>query len=95
MKIRVVWTEEADSSYQVVRSYLKNHWGISIANNFSKRTEEIIELIVSQPRIGESLQNSDGVRKKLVTEHNTIYYKLINDTLNIIKFVDNRQEPKQ
>lgn len=95
MKTEIVWTEEADSNYQSVRKYLKETWGLSSANNFSRKVEDIIELIKSQPEIGEIFPDYKGVRKKLVTRYNYIYYKFINETLNIINFTDTRQNPKQ
>lgn len=94
MKVEIVWTEEADSNYQSIRSYLKENWGIFSANNFSRKVEEIIELIISQPEIGTEIEDYPGVRKKLVTRYNYIYYKFTDRTLNVLNFQDTRQEPK-
>lgn len=94
MKTEIVWTEEADSNYQSVRGYLKEIWGTQLANGFSKRVEKILELIIFQPEIGMVLSDYTGVRKVLITKQNYLYYKFVGNTLNIINFVDTRQNPK-
>jgi len=57
------------------------------------KVKHIVSLLKLYPYAGLKSFKRPGYMKFLLTEHNTLYYRLKNNKLIIINIYDNRQNP--
>lgn len=88
----VIWLENAKTCFNSIISYLKSEWSFEIANEFQKKTFELLELIAAFPNLGFPSDQNKDLRMILVTKHNYIIYKVVKDKLFIVDIVDTRKE---
>ena len=93
MEIR--WSREADSDLELVIFYLIQHWNDRVLLNFQLRLEKSLELILRSPHSFPKSELLKDARKMIITKHNTIFYKVKNETIFIIRLYDTRQNPKK
>lgn len=93
----VIWTFKALKTYFSVSDYLQEEWGVSVVRNFVKEVDRIIQEIKSNPYAFEVSKKYKNVRKGLVTEHNTMFYRVKprKEVIEILIFWDNRQDDKR
>lgn len=91
----VTWSKNADKKYDEIINNLLEEWGEKVTKSFVKRTFELLDLLVDFPEIG-SIENSDRqIRGFVLTKQLTVFYKLKGETIVILNFYDNRQNPKR
>jgi plasmid stabilization system protein ParE len=56
-------------------------------------TEYKVGQITSHPHIGIRSFIADDVRSVLITRHNRLYYRISEQTIEIINIFDTRQDP--
>lgn len=95
--MRVIWTYKAKDSYVEILEYLLNHWTLKDYENFKKRTIQLIETIKAQPLAFTPYIQKTGVRKALLTQQITLYYKYdeLNDTVALLLFFNTYQDPSK
>jgi plasmid stabilization system protein ParE len=79
MKKEVFWTKRADKSYGKLNNYIESEWGIDIANSFSKKMFNIIDLITIFPEMG--IHEYNGIRSFPIAKKISIFYKTNSDYL--------------
>lgn len=91
----VKWSKHADKKYDKIIDYLLGEWGENVTKAFVKRTFEFLDLLIDFPEIG-SVENEDRqIRGFVLIKQLTIFYKIKGDTIVILNFYDNRQNPKR
>ena len=74
-------------------TYLETEWNSDIANQFIKKLDKRINNLSLQPFTGIQLKNYSNVRSVLITKHNRIYYRIQDDTIEVINLYDTRINP--
>jgi plasmid stabilization system protein ParE len=72
----VIWTFRALKTYFKVSDYLQGEWGNTVVKNFADEVERVIGEITENPYMFEVSKKYKNVRKGLVTEHNTMFYRI-------------------
>ena len=91
----IKWSKQADKNYDKIIGYLLEEWGENVTKAFVKRTFEFLDLLVDFPEIG-SVENTDKqIRGFVLIKQLTIFYKIKGNTVVILNFYDNRQQPKR
>jgi plasmid stabilization system protein ParE len=75
--------------------YLKNEWGENIADNFIIRLQKRLNTLSLQPYIGIPSSVIKPVRSILITKHNRLFYRIKEDTIEVINMYDTRSNPKK
>ena len=52
MAKKIVWTKRANSKFNKIIDHLEREWGLSVTQNFVRKTYDIIELISDQSELG-------------------------------------------
>jgi plasmid stabilization system protein ParE len=78
-----------------LNSWLEAEWGNKVAIDFQEKLELIVSIIAQQPGAGSVAKKNETVRKILVTKHNRLYYRISNDTIELLALIDTRQNPKK
>ena len=89
----VVLTAIAEIDLEQITTYLFDHWGVSVSNNFLDRFEEICGLISSSPTIFPLIHKKKKIRKCTLTRQNIIYYREHEHKIEISTIFDTRQDP--
>lgn len=92
MSLPVYWTGEAKETFDAIVYFTKELWGEKEAGKFIKRTQELLSTIASQPYLFKA-SIAENVRKGLISKQIAVFYEVNADSITILFFWDNRQEP--
>lgn len=73
--------------------YLEGNWTDRELQNFSRELDHTIELISKNPTLFQVSKMKNNVRRAVVAKFNNLYYQENNDTIEILSFFSNRQDP--
>lgn len=91
---KIFWTEHAESELEKTVSYLQKEFSDKEISNLLIKIEETLELISINPKIFP-ISEKKGIHKAVLLKYNSIYYREINNTVEILSFFSNRQNPKK
>ena len=88
----ILWTDLALEELSETVEYLKREFSQKEIDNFGDEIERICSIISQNPNI---FPNSDRLktRKAVILKFNTLYYRIMNDKIEIVSFFLNRQSP--
>jgi plasmid stabilization system protein ParE len=89
--MEVIWTETALETFFKVVDYLYDHWSSKEIETFENNVDELIERIASFNQICPE-SKLFGYRKCVIDEHNSLIYHVVNNTLLLVTFIDNRSQ---
>ena len=93
--MRVIWTTKADKSFNSIVDYLLIMWNIDIATNFVDLVDNTIMLIKKNPEMFKTSKYDSNSREAFITKHTTMFYRLLEDTIEIEYFWGNFDNPKK
>jgi plasmid stabilization system protein ParE len=90
---RIIWSHQAESDYINTLQYWIEH---NKSNRYSSKliaeVEKKEKLISKNPHIG-TLSEIEGIRYVLIDKNFSIYYRVVENTVEILAFWDNRRNP--
>lgn len=89
---KILWTDHALSELENTIIYLEENWTERELKNFSHELDHIIELISKNPELFQISGKRNNVRRVVVAKFNTLYYRIKNDSVEILSFFSNRQD---
>lgn len=89
---KVIWTPEAEKTFDAVIAYLQQHWSEREIKNFIERVNNVVEHIGRHPLSYRSAGKED-VREALVTKQNLLLYRVSGETIYLLYFWDTRKNP--
>ena len=92
MAKKIIWTPEAEKTYDAIIDYLQEHWGEKEIVNFIKRTNSVVMHIKKHPMLYRSSGKED-VREALITKHNLLLYRVAGNIIYLLLFWDTRKNP--
>ncbi len=95
MAKKIVWTKRANSKFNKIIDHLEREWGLSVTQNFVKKTYDIIELISDQSELGTIENSEKNIRGFLLTKHNRLFYRVTEKEIIVLNFFDTRSGPKR
>ncbi|WP_051907726.1 type II toxin-antitoxin system RelE/ParE family toxin [Flavimarina sp. Hel_I_48] len=93
--MKVTWTRKADTSFNAIVDYLLDIWPIEIATNFVDEVDHTVELIVKNPEMFKVSQYDNISREAFITKHTTMFYRILNDSIEIEYFWGNFDDPEK
>jgi len=90
----IVWSPNAKITYFKVIEYLYEKWTIREVDIFVNRVDEILGYISSNQLLYPYSKES-GTHKCVVVKQVSLFYKIKNNTVELVIFWDNRQDPKK
>ncbi len=95
MALKIVWSKRASKRFDDIVSFLVNEWGEKSAKDFIINVFDFLETLSEFPEIG-SLENKEkNIRGFTLLKQVNLYYRVKDDTIILIIFFDNRQNPKK
>ena len=74
--------------------FLLEKWSVQVAVEFMEDVETIIELVESQPEI-YPLTDYQGIRKAVVRKQITLFFRVKDEAIHLIRFWNNHQNPER
>lgn len=93
MRYKVRFTSEAEKTYDALSVQLMQRWGENYVRKFEDRISKAIETIGKTPFIYPVAIEEFQIRKCIVHKNCSILYQVIEQTVTVICFWDNRQDP--
>lgn len=95
MVYKIRWTTIALEDYKKVIEYLIKIWSVRVAIDFEEIVNKKLANLSCQPFIGIASQKKQMVRSILFTKHNRLYYRITEDTIELLNIFDTRQNPEK
>ncbi len=92
---KLLWSDRALVDLQNIIQFLTEKWTAKEIQNFARKLDKRIELIVANPAIFPKTIRRRNVRKSVLTKHTVIYYHVIGNTITVVALFDPRQNPKK
>ncbi len=89
----VIWSSLADDDLSKVLEYLDEKWGMKVVNDFLDIVDHVLSQIILNPKQFSVINKKSKIRKCVVTKHNSLYYRIRKDSIEILRIYDTRQDP--
>lgn len=93
MAKQIIWAPSAEKDLDGILEYLHNKWGENVAIHFLDLANNIIEQLSFNPTQFPLVHKKAGIRKCVITKHNTLYYRTKKSQIAILRIYDTRQDP--
>lgn len=93
--MKVVWTREAEKTFNNVINYLLEKWTIKEAVSFVDIVDDTIEQIVIHPEMFKTSNYDIKSQEAFITKHTTMFYRILDNVIEIEYFWGNFQNPKK
>ena len=95
MKLPVIWTPEAESSFQEQINILEADWPEPTFRKFIDRVFDTIDRISMQPEMYRAYENSGNIRVCVINRNISLYYKIKESQIDLLFFWPNRNDPEK
>lgn len=92
MTREIIWSPAAEKDFESILEYLQIKWSTRITRRFINKVDDNIELIVEDPQIFPVINVELQIRKSVITKQNTLYYREVNNKIEIVRLFDTRQD---
>jgi len=89
---KILWTDFAIDELQKVIEYLEINFSEKELKRLAQKIESTTELISQNPKLF-SKSDKKEVFRVTILKFNTMYYRIKDDTIEILSFFSNRQNP--
>lgn len=86
-------TKRANQKLLKTAKYLEEEFGFSVAQNFSVRVIDFLEILAQYPQIGTCVDNKKKVYGFVLSKQTTLFYRLTTNKIIILNLFDNRTNP--
>lgn len=89
---KILWTEHALSELKSTIEYLENNFSDKQIEKLVQKIESTVKLISYNPHLFSKSEKM-GIYKVTILKFNTMYYRIQSDSIEILSFFSNRQNP--
>ena len=89
---KILWTDFAKDELQNVIEYLELNFSEKELKRLAQKIESTTELISQNPKLFPKSDKKDVFRVSIL-KFNTMYYRIKDNTIEILSFFSNRQNP--
>ena len=95
MSLEIRISRLAEKHLESLINYLEINWPEKVKIDFLKKLDNAIETIKLFPEAFPLSKEKNGLHKFILTPHNTIYYRIEPNRIEIVLIFDSRQNPKK
>lgn len=92
MAYKIKYHKLGNSTFLDNLDYLEQNWSKKVIRSYLDRIDKIIALIEINPEIFPKWRGS-SIRKVVIVKQITMFYEIKEDTINILLFWNNYQNP--
>jgi plasmid stabilization system protein ParE len=93
MSFKIKFTPEAEETYDALSTQLRERWGDRFVIKFEDKISKCLDTISNTPYLYPVADERTEIRKCILHKNCSMLYKVYQDTVVIVCFWDNRQEP--
>ncbi len=93
--MEVIWSPKAQKSYIRIADFILENWSKKEVKKFSDITSATILKIANNPQLFIASKRKKNIRKGFITKHTSLLYRIKSDSIELLFFWDNRQDPKK
>jgi plasmid stabilization system protein ParE len=93
VSLSIYYTPRAEETLRSTYHFINANFGALIADKFVLRAEKIIALIAENPFMYKATIIDTTVRIALISKQTSLFYRIQADSIHLLFFWDNRQEP--
>lgn len=90
---KVVWTDHALDELRRTFSHIEQNFSEREVRRLAIKIETTLQLIVSQPALFPESPRRKGVRRAVILQLNSMYYRVKGNQIEVLSFFANRQDP--
>ncbi len=90
----IIWSPKARITYFQILDYLEQNWSPKEILNFTSRTEKVLELISTHPKLFHYSRSKD-IFKCVLNRQISLFYRIRGENIELLLFWDARQDPKK
>ena len=87
-------SERAENNLDKIITYLFSEWNETVKNNFLENLKKNLKFLSINPFMFQVYSKSKRIRKCLITKQNAMYYRIVDNVVEIITIHDTRRNPK-
>ena len=91
----VILSPSAKFDIQNISQYLNQEWGKNVLTKFLFKVNWIINQIVINPQQYPIINSRLKIRRCVITKQNTLFYRIVNDKIEIVRIYDTKQDQKK
>ena len=95
MALDIKWSKRADKKFDKILDYLMKKWGDRVTKNFVKKVYDFLDILSEFPEIGSIENKEKDIRGFTIVKQINIFYRIKGDTIILLDFFDNRQNPNK
>ncbi len=97
MSYTIIWSPDAESSFDERIQYLKINWTEKEIVKFKKRVKEYLQILKEEPLIGKRFGKRKDLHIGLILKPVSLIYrvKTVEKEIQLVLFIDNRRNPKR
>jgi plasmid stabilization system protein ParE len=95
MSKAIIWTKEAEITFQAQLTYLEQTWPEMSLRKFIDRVYEVINHIGIHPEMYPVYNEENQVRSCVISPYMTLYYKAENEVIYLLTFWPIRQKAEK
>ena len=93
--MEVVWSNAAKLDLTNLLEYLNENWSIDVIRKFELTLNKSVKRIKDNPNSNIVSSKRKNLRRIVLTKHNSLFYRITNNRIEIIRLFDTRQNPKK
>jgi plasmid stabilization system protein ParE len=93
MTFEIKFTPEAEETYHALADQIRQRWGDHFVMKLEAKILKNLNTIATTPYIYPIAEESTEVRKCVLHKNCSMLYKVYDETILIVCFWDNRQDP--
>ena len=90
--MNVFLAPEAEEQLNLLLEYLDSEWGAKVCDNFLEKFDRALQTIAWSPAAYPFSTKFPGLHKCVVTRQTSIYYRILENEIEIAAVLDNRQD---
>ena len=91
MEKKAVVTRRSQKNTLNTYHYILEEFSAAAAFKFLNKLQQRVERIIQNPEIGKPSRRTKNIRSVILQPHNKIYYRITNDTIELLCLFDMRK----
>ncbi len=89
--MKIVWSTQAVISYEKIIDFILEQWSPDIAFDFENRTNRLLDNLKNNKKLCPNSKKKQ-LRKCVIHKNTSLVYKIVNQNIELVTFIDNRSE---
>lgn len=95
MSKKIIWSPLSEQDFSNILEYLKFNWGSLVVNKYINRIDNLLSQIKLNPKQYPLINKRKKIRRCVVTKHNSMYYRISKDSIDLLRIYSNYQNPQK